>query len=141
MALILLALCCLSSSSVAGGFFGGFIPRTGPHFKKVSGINDVLKLKTFLNDYYEKASGKKNEKERKLIIDEFRKSNPDEVTSFCDIAKKAQKNRNTPPYDTVREVLTLGGMKHTHVVSTEALQSIGPGAQYLEVAANAFCQK
>jgi hypothetical protein len=44
MALILLGLCCLSSSSVAGGFFGGFIPGTEPHFLRVTEANKMKEI-------------------------------------------------------------------------------------------------
>lgn len=44
MALVLLALCCLSSSSLVGGFFGGFIPGTEPHFLRVSKANEMKEI-------------------------------------------------------------------------------------------------
>jgi hypothetical protein len=55
MALVVLALCCLSSSVGVGGFFGGLIPGTEPHFMKVAKakeMKDIVKdLKKFINDY------------------------------------------------------------------------------------------
>lgn len=44
MALILLALCCLSSSAIAGGFFGGIIPGTEPHFLRVTEANKMKEI-------------------------------------------------------------------------------------------------
>ena len=55
MALVVLALCCLSSSAGVGGFFGGLISGTEPHFMKVTKakeMKDIVKdLKKFINDY------------------------------------------------------------------------------------------
>ena len=55
MALVVLAICCLSSSIGAGGFFGGMIPGTEPHFLKVTKakkMKDIVKdLKKLINDY------------------------------------------------------------------------------------------
>ena len=41
MAAIVLGLCCCSSFSVAGGWFGGFIPGTDPHFVKTTKLDKV----------------------------------------------------------------------------------------------------
>lgn len=50
----ILVLCCLSSSAGAGGFFGGLIPGTEPHFLKVTKAKEmkeiVVELKKFKND-------------------------------------------------------------------------------------------
>jgi hypothetical protein len=63
---ILLMMCCCSccsSSSSAAAFFAGLIPRTGPHFRKVSGVDDLTKQKPFIDDFYQKSAGKKTDKE------------------------------------------------------------------------------
>ena len=45
MALVgVLALCCLSSSASAGGFFGGLIPGTEPHFLKVTQADKMKEI-------------------------------------------------------------------------------------------------
>ena len=47
--------CCSSSISGIGGFFGGFIPGTEPHFLKVTKAKEmkeiVAELKNFTNDH------------------------------------------------------------------------------------------
>ena len=51
----LLAICCCSSSAGVGGFFGGLIPGTEPHFLKVTKAKElkeiVAELKKFTNDH------------------------------------------------------------------------------------------
>ena len=44
IAIGLLALCCLSSSASAGGFFGGLIPGTEPHFLKKMNATEWKKV-------------------------------------------------------------------------------------------------
>jgi len=89
---------CCSSSSSAAAFFAGLIPSTGPHFRKVTGIDDLTKQKTFINNFYEKRSGKNTDKENKLIVEEIRKTNPGGVASFCAAGEKVKAARTTPPY-------------------------------------------
>src|SRR6056300_1270268 len=83
---ILLMMCCCSccsSSSSAATFVAGLIPRTGPHFRIVSGVDDLTKQKPFIVDYYHKSAYKKTDKEKQLVVDEIRNTNPDGVTAFC----------------------------------------------------------
>ena len=41
---VILGLCCCSSLSAAGGWFGGFIPGTEPHFKKEMNTTEWKKI-------------------------------------------------------------------------------------------------
>lgn len=41
---VVLGLCCCSSFSAAGGWFGGFIPGTEPHFKKEMNATEWKKV-------------------------------------------------------------------------------------------------
>jgi len=113
-ATILFMMCfcsCCSSSSSATVFFTGLIPRTGPHFRKVTGIDDLISQKTFINNFYEKRSGKNSDQENKLIVEEIRKTNPGGVASFCAAGEKVKAGRTTPPYNEPGKILTIGGMK------------------------------
>jgi hypothetical protein len=116
MAQILLAVCvlsCCSSSSSAAAFFAGLIPRTGPHFRKVTGVDDLMKQKPFIVDYYQKSADKKTGKEKQLVVDEIRKSNPDGVTAFCAAVDTLRSGRKRPPYDNNDKILTTRGMIKT----------------------------
>jgi len=141
---ILLMMCCCSccsSSSSAAAFFAGLIPRTGPHFRKVTGIDDLTKQKTFINNFYEKRSGKNTDKENKLIVEEIRKTNPGGVASFCAAGEKVKAARTTPPYNEPGKILTIGGMKKPGTILEEVMEPLGPAINYVEIAAREFCQK
>ena len=142
---ILLMMCCCSccsSSSSAAAFFAGLIPRTGPHFRKVTGIDDLISQKTFINNFYEKRSGKNTDKENKLIVEEIRKSNPDGVKAFCAAADKIRTIRTTPPYNQPGDILTIGGMKRpADILEETAKESLRDAYPYVEITAKNFCQK
>ena len=80
--LIVCAMSCCSSSSSAAAFFSGLIPRTGPHFRKVSGVDDLTKQKPFIVDYYQKSADKKTDKEKQLVVDEIRNLTQMELQHF-----------------------------------------------------------
>ena len=138
--MMLLSSCCscCSSSSVAAFFFF-LIPRTGPHFRKVTGIEDLVAQVPFMNEFYKRASGKKTDKENKLQVENIRKSNPDGVAKFCATVNKIRANRKTPPYDQPGEILTIGGMKKGGDIMKEAMEPLGASVNYVEIAAREFC--
>ena len=69
MALVgVLTLCCLSSSASAGGFFGGLIPGTEPHFLKVTQAD---KMKEIVEGFV------KSTKEGKEKLEKFPDPGPD----------------------------------------------------------------
>jgi hypothetical protein len=145
MAQILLAVCvlsCCSSSSSAAAFFAGLIPRTGPHFLKVSGVDDLTKQKPFIVDYYQKSADKKTDKEKQLVVDEIRNTNPDGVTAFCAAADKIRTIRTTPPYNQPGDILTIGGMKRpADILEETAKESLRDAYPYVEITAKNFCGK
>ena len=87
MALIgVVALCCVSSSASIGGFFGGLIPGTGPHFLKVTQAD---KMKEFVEGFV------KSTKEGKEKLEKFPEPGPDmsglnaeERVEYLEIARK-----------------------------------------------------
>jgi len=142
MAQILLAVCvlsCCSSSSSAAAFFAGLIPRTGPHFLKVSGIGDLVAQAPFINDFSKGRTGKKTDKENKLQVENIRKTNPEGVASFCAAAKKIRATRTTPPYNQPGDILTIGGMKKSGTIMEEAMEPLGASVNYVEIAARELC--
>ena len=145
MAQALLAVCllsCCSSSSSAAAFFAGLIPRTEPHFLKVSGVDDLTKQKPFIVDYYQKSADKKTDKEKQLVVDEIRNTNPDGVTAFCAAADKIRTIRTTPPYNQPGDILTIGGMiKPGTVLEETAKESLRDAYPYVEITAKNFCRK
>tara|TARA_B110000977_G_scaffold168546_1_gene217826 strand:- start:919 stop:1359 length:441 start_codon:yes stop_codon:yes gene_type:complete len=141
-ATLLLMLCfcsCCSSSSSAAVFFAGLIPRTGPHFRKVTGIGELTTQAPFINDFSKGRTGKKTDKENKLQVENIRKSNPDGVAKFCATAKKIRATRTTPPYNQPGDILTIGGMKKSGTIMTEAMEPLGASMNYVEIAAREFC--
>ena len=145
MAQILLAVCvlsCCSSSSSAAAFFAGLIPKTGPHFRKVTGVDDLTKQKPFIVDYYQKSADKKTDKEKQLVVDEIRNTNPDGVTAFCAAADKIRTIRTTPPYNQPGDILTIGGMKRpADILEETAKESLRDAYPYVEITAKNFCRK
>ncbi len=65
---VVVGLCCCSSLSAAGGWFGGFIPGTEPHFKKEMNTTEWKKIIDEL-----KVMTKKRKEETK----DFQKGGPD----------------------------------------------------------------
>jgi hypothetical protein len=135
---VVLGLCCCSSLSAAGGWFGGFIPGTEPHFKKEMNttewkeIVDELKVRT--------------EKIREDVGDLAEKAGPDlsglsdeERTEYIDKSKKyMQELRESETCEKVKELLdgnkfkdtlsaypddifTLSGSKRKHEVWEDAI--------------------
>lgn len=145
MAQILLAVCllsCCSSSSSAAAFFAGLIPKTGPHFRKVTGVDDLTKQKPFIVDYYQKSADKKTDKEKQLVVDEIRKSNPDGVTAFCAAADTIRSGRTRPPYDNNDKILTTKGMiKPQNLLEETIKESLRDASPYVEITAENFCRK
>jgi hypothetical protein len=146
MALIgVVALCCVSSSASIGGFFGGLIPGTGPHFLKVTQAD---KMKEFVEGFV------KSTKEGKEKLEKFPEPGPDmsglnaeERVEYMEIARKhmqdfhdgelckvVKENTNTEgkfngksaltKYST--NVFTLNGSKNKNVIF-EQYVGIGPG--------------
>lgn len=142
---ILLMMCCCSccsSSSSAAAFFAGLIPKTGPHFRKVTGVDDLTKQKPFIVDYYQKSADKKTDKEKQLVVDEIRKSNPDGVTAFCAAADTIRSGRTRPPYDNNDKILTTRGMiKPGTILEETTKESLRDAYPYVEITAKNFCQK
>lgn len=145
MALVLLALCCLSSSAGVGGLFGGFIPGTEPHFLKAT---EADKMKEIVKGFV------KHTKEGKEKLKKFPDPGPDmsglngeerveymkiardhmqelRDGEFCKVVKEnttdegnfigksALKNYST-------DVFTLNGSKNKNVIF-EQYAGIGPG--------------
>ena len=146
MALVgVLALCCLSSSASAGGFFGGLIPGTEPHFLKVTQAD---KMKEIVEGFV------KSTKEGKEKLEKFPDPGPDmsglneeERVEYMEIArdhmqeshdgevcKVVKENTNTEgkfngksaltKYST--NVFTLNGSKNKNVIFDQYV-GIGPG--------------
>ena len=142
---ILLMMCCCSccsSSSSAAAFFAGLIPRTGPHFLKVSGIGEFKNHSPFLKDVVKKRTDAlKTSKERDLEMDKIIKSNPNDVKAFCATGEKFKAVRTTPPYNQPGDILTVEGMKKPMDVAVKVLASSGVSQTLIEFAARNFCQK
>ena len=145
MANIVLAMCvlsCCSSSSSAAAFFAGLIPRTGPHFLKVSGIGEFKNHSPFLRDVVKKRTDAlKTSKERELEMDKISKSNPNDVKAFCATAEKLRASRTTPPYNQPGDILTIGGMKNPETVGQRALESFSLPMTLIGYSARELCQK
>jgi hypothetical protein len=108
----------------------------------VSGVDDLTKQKPFIVDYYQKSADKKTDKEKQLVVDEIRKSNPDGVTAFCAAADKIRTIRTTPPYNQPGDILTIGGMiKPGTVLEKAAKESLRDAYPYVEITAKNFCRK
>lgn len=138
---VVLGLCCCSSFSAAGGWFGGFIPGTEPHFKKEMNatewkkIIDELKVMTKkrkedVGDLAEKAgpdlSGLSDE-ERTEYIDKSKKYMQELRDS--DTCKKVKEligtYENNKYKDTLSaypdDIITLSGSKRKHEVWESAV--------------------
>lgn len=126
---ILVVMCCCScssSSSSAAVFFAGLIPRTGPHFMKVSGLNDFKGMSSFFLDVVKKrVKPLKTNQEKKIELEKIRESNPNEVATICAIAKKFMDSGTKPPYDKPVKLVTIGGMKKPLALATDMLEPVG----------------
>lgn len=139
---VVVGLCCCSSFSAAGGWFGGFIPGTEPHFLKEMNatewkkIIDDLKVRTEkrkedVGDLAEKAgpdlSGLSDE-ERTEYIDKSKKFTQELRDS--DTCKKTRElfdgtRENNKFKDTLSaypdDIITLGGSKRKQEVWESAI--------------------
>ena len=139
---VVLGLCCCSSFSAAGGWFGGFIPGTEPHFKKEMNatewkeIIDELKVMTKkrkedIGDLAEKAgpdlSGLSDE-ERTEYIDKSKKYMQElrdsetckKVNELLDGTRESNKYKDTlSAYPD--DIFTLNGSKRKHEVWEDAI--------------------
>lgn len=78
---VVVGLCCCSSFSAAGGWFGGFIPGTEPHFLKtveaplmkevVEKIEELTKEKDDMGNFG--PGGPTNDEDKKKLLDFFEK--------------------------------------------------------------------
>jgi hypothetical protein len=108
----------------------------------VSGVDDLTKQKPFIVDYYQKSADKKTDKEKQLVVDEIRNTNPDGVTAFCAAADKIRTIRTTPPYNQPGDILTIGGMKRpADILEETAKESLRDAYPYVEITAKNFCRK
>lgn len=108
----LLACCCSLSSSVVGGFVGGFIPKTGPHLLKVSGAGKVFSKENM--DFYDV-----NLSDPTRLTPGFKlyEKEKDKVDKFCsDVKSWGEWQKNLLDGDTYHgpgDVFTLAGSKPT----------------------------
>ena len=113
---ILLMMCCCSccsSSSSAATFFAGLIPRTGPHFRKVTGVGK-LKLHIPLLELAKKTTdGEPNARARTAKLEELRKTNPTSIKNFCGTLLEFRTKGKDSPYNGPGpfNILTTGGIK------------------------------
>ena len=139
---VVVGLCCCSSFSAAGGWFGGFIPGTEPHFKKEMNATEwkkiidemkviIKKRKEDIGDLAEKAgpdlSGLSDE-ERTEYIDKSKKYTQELRDS--DTCKKTRElfdgtRENNKFKDTLSaypdDIITLGGSKRKQEVWESAI--------------------
>lgn len=139
---VVVGLCCCSSLSAAGGWFGGFIPGTEPHFKKEMNTTEwkkiidemkviIKKRKEDIGDLAEKAgpdlSGLSDE-ERTEYIDKSKKYTQELRDS--DTCKKTRElfdgtRENNKFKDTLSaypdDIITLGGSKRKQEVWESAI--------------------
>lgn len=139
---VVVGLCCCSSFSAAGGWFGGFIPGTEPHFKKEMNTTEwkkiidemkviIKKRKEDIGDLAEKAgpdlSGLSDE-ERTEYIDKSKKYTQELRDS--DTCKKTRElfdgtRENNKFKDTLSaypdDIITLGGSKRKQEVWESAI--------------------
>ena len=118
MALVLLAFISslsLSSSTVTGVYVGGFIPKTGPHIRKVSGASELFSSGNmdFYDDYLTDPTN--------LTQDSGLYANKEEeVDKFCYDLKTFNRWLEDPETDVTEKVFTLGGMKSSGDVTRAA---------------------
>lgn len=139
---VVVGLCCCSSLSAAGGWFGGFIPGTEPHFKKEMNTTEwkkiidemkviIKKRNEDIGDLAEKAgpdlSGLSDE-ERTEYIDKSKKYTQELRDS--DTCKKTRElfdgtRENNKFKDTLSaypdDIITLGGSKRKQEVWESAI--------------------
>lgn len=139
---VVVGLCCCSSFSAAGGWFGGFIPGTEPHFKKEMNTTEwkkiidemkviIKKRNEDIGDLAEKAgpdlSGLSDE-ERTEYIDKSKKYTQELRDS--DTCKKTRElfdgtRENNKFKDTLSaypdDIITLGGSKRKQEVWESAI--------------------
>ena len=105
---VVLGLCCCSSLSAAGGWFGGFISGTKPHFiktVKISEMTDIVKgLKTYTEEDKEYKKKAVDEAEKRNAMD----LNDEEKLELMRILKISAENLRAGAYgktcDKVKEL-------------------------------------
>ena len=118
MALVLLAFISslsLSSCTLTGVYAGGFIPKTGPHIRKVSGASELFSSGNmdFYDDYLTDPTN--------LTQDSGLYANKEEeVDKFCYDLKTFNRWLEDPETDVTEKVFTLGGMKSSGDVTRAA---------------------
>lgn len=119
--MLMLACCCSSlSASAAGGYFGGLIPNTGPHFLKVSGATQLLSKENL--DFFDE-----NLSDPTRLTPGFKlyEKEKDKVDKYCsDLKVLTEWERTLGEGDTYKgpdKVFTLGGMKGKEEVLFEKM--------------------
>ena len=118
MALVLLAFISslsLSSSTLTGVYAGGFIPKTGPYIRGVSGANELFSSGNmkFYDDYLSDPAN--------LTQDSSLYTNKEEeVDKFCYDLKIFNGWLEDPETDLTENIFTLGGMKSSEDVTRAA---------------------
>jgi hypothetical protein len=142
---VVLGLCCCSSLSAAGGWFGGFISGTKPHFiktVKISEIADIVKgLKTYKEEdkEYKKKAVDEAEKENVMDLNDEQKLELVRILKIgaenlragahggiCDKVKEMygsiEENKYQPIVDEYPDdIFTLSGSKRKKVVWENAV--------------------
>ena len=138
---VVLGLCCCSSFSAAGGWFGGFIPGTEPNFKKEMKATEWKEIVDEMKVMNKKNKEKTKEfekggpggadlsaEERQELMDvlknhmqELRKSETcKKVNELIDGTRENNKFKNTlSAYPD--DIITLGGSKRKHEVWESAI--------------------
>jgi len=132
MAAIVLGLCCCSSLSATGGWFGGFIPGTEPHFKKEMNTTEWKKIIDEM-----KVMIKKRKEETK----EFEKGGPDgadlsaeERQKMIDVLRKyMQELRDSDTCKKVNELFDGNKFKNTLSAYPDDIITLGGSKRKQEV--------
>ena len=134
---VVLGLCCCSSLSAAGGWFGGFIPGTEPHFKKemnttewkkiIDEMKVMIKKRMEETKEFEKGADLSAEERQKMKdvlkkrMQELRDSDTcKKVNELVDGTRENNKFKNTlSAYPD--DIITLGGSKRKQEVWESAI--------------------
>ena len=136
MALVLLACISslsLSSSTLTGVYAGGFIPKTGPYIRGVSGANELFSSGNmkFYDDYLSDPAN--------LTQDSSLYTNKEEeVDKFCYDLKIFNGWLEDPETDLTENIFTLGGMKSSEDVTRDAFGE--RDEVYLRNPVKAYCR-
>ena len=146
MALVLLAFISslsLSSSTVAGVYVGGFIPKTGPHIRKVSGASKLFSsgnmkfYDTYLDDPTRLCSFPNEPVGPCLEKSGLYANKEEEVDKFCYDLKIFNGWLEDPETDLTEKIFTLGGMKSSEDVTRAAFGK--RDAAYLQTPVKEYC--